>query len=419
MKLNFSLLGPIVALGYNFGAVQGFAAVPSFVVEHQQRRPSCCALALSRSNDKDSTTSTALTNQNEKQQGNASSTSATAPSTTGQTMTPRVQREYETYMWTPPLQQKNDHAYKINYRVEGQEGRPPVLLVHGFGANVNHFRYQFPALVAAGYRVYAIDLLGFGASDKPAHVDYSIELFVQLLIDFVKDMSSRRSSGRSSSNNSNEKWFLAGNSVGGLCCLGAASQTLLLDNMVQGIVLFNCSGGLSVFRYQDVPIALRPILWFVKNVILNPNLPFGSFFFANFKTRENVEQILRQQVYLDQTNVDEDLLDILLAPSEDPGAKDVFLRVFGGPPGPTPESILPTLKGCPILALWGGSDPWTPVDSGAHPGNGFAQYVENAEEYFTLEVLPGVGHCPHDESPDLVNQKMVAWMEKIRAAAAK
>jgi pimeloyl-ACP methyl ester carboxylesterase len=46
----------------------------------------------------------------------------------------------------------------------------PVLLIHGFGASVGHWRNNIPALAAAGYRTYAIDLLGFGGSDKPPQV---------------------------------------------------------------------------------------------------------------------------------------------------------------------------------------------------------------------------------------------------------
>ena len=42
-----------------------------------------------------------------------------------------------------------------------------VVLVHGFGASVYHWRYNVPALAAAGCRVYALDLLGFGWSEKP------------------------------------------------------------------------------------------------------------------------------------------------------------------------------------------------------------------------------------------------------------
>lgn len=139
---------------------------------------------------------------------------------------PLVRRDYDTFLWKD---------YKINYRVEG-EGEP-ILLVHGFGGNVNHFRFQFPALVEAGYQVYAIDLLGFGASDKPGDAPYSIELFVELIVDFVTHMSAE---------SKGQKWVLCGNSIGSLSALGAAEQ---LSDLVKAMVMFNCAGGMSMFRY--------------------------------------------------------------------------------------------------------------------------------------------------------------------------
>lgn len=48
------------------------------------------------------------------------------------------------------------------------------MLIHGFGASVYHWRYNIPALVKEGYRVLALDLLGFGLSDKPI-IEYSAE----------------------------------------------------------------------------------------------------------------------------------------------------------------------------------------------------------------------------------------------------
>jgi pimeloyl-ACP methyl ester carboxylesterase len=52
---------------------------------------------------------------------------------------------------------------------------PPVLLLHGFPDSSHVWRYQVPALVAAGMRVIAPDLRGFGESDKPESVeDYAI-----------------------------------------------------------------------------------------------------------------------------------------------------------------------------------------------------------------------------------------------------
>jgi pimeloyl-ACP methyl ester carboxylesterase len=324
-----------------------------------------------------------------------------------------VQRVYETYRWKYSSGQEEednddtkDTYYNINYRVEGPEDGPPILLVHGFGANVNHFRFQFPELVQAGYRVHAVDLLGFGASDKPATAKYSMELFCQLLKDFLLAMPTQK------------PWTIAGNSIGGLCCLLLA-QTI--PQRIQGIVLFNCSGGMNGFRYEEVPWYLRPILFLVQNLVIQG--PIGPLFFANFRTRANVESILRTQgVYgvNAQTAVDNELLEILLRPADDEGACDVFLNVFGGPVGPTPESILPSIQ-CPILALWGSADPWTPVEKGLHPATGLAQYYnlnnsnnKKEEDFFVLSVLPGVGHCPHDEVPEMVNSKMIAWMDQMR-----
>jgi pimeloyl-ACP methyl ester carboxylesterase len=40
------------------------------------------------------------------------------------------------------------------------------MLVHGYGASAYHWRYTLPALAAAGYRVAAVCLLGFGWSEK-------------------------------------------------------------------------------------------------------------------------------------------------------------------------------------------------------------------------------------------------------------
>lgn len=64
---------------------------------------------------------------------------------------------------------------------------PPVLLIHGFGASAYHWRYTIPEL-AKTHRVYAIDLLGFGWSDKPL-VEYSkYEVWPEQLAAFVKEV---------------------------------------------------------------------------------------------------------------------------------------------------------------------------------------------------------------------------------------
>jgi pimeloyl-ACP methyl ester carboxylesterase len=144
---------------------------------------------------------------------------------------------------------------------------------------------------------------------------------------------------------SNKQWIIAGNSIGGLCSLGVAEQ---LPDLVRAIVLFNCVGGMTGFRYEDVPMMLRPLLYFLRHVVLGPSL--GGCFFANFKTREeNVESILMSQgVYRNETNVNAELLETLLGPTDDEGAQDVFLKTFFSRRLPVHWDRRPN-PSCPIL----------------------------------------------------------------------
>jgi pimeloyl-ACP methyl ester carboxylesterase len=59
----------------------------------------------------------------------------------------------------------------LTFRVIDQGSEPAVLLVHGWPDSVYVWRHQIPALLHAGYRVMALDLPGFGESDRPTEVD--------------------------------------------------------------------------------------------------------------------------------------------------------------------------------------------------------------------------------------------------------
>jgi pimeloyl-ACP methyl ester carboxylesterase len=70
-----------------------------------------------------------------------------------------------------------DGAHTIAYESMGDPLKPPLLLIHGFGASLYHWRYNLPSL-AKDYHVFAIDMLGFGGSSKPI-MDYSAEVSAQ------------------------------------------------------------------------------------------------------------------------------------------------------------------------------------------------------------------------------------------------
>ncbi|KAF5476021.1 hypothetical protein F2P56_007768 [Juglans regia] len=102
--------------------------------------------------------------------------------------------------------------------------------------------------LAQNSTVYAIDLLGFGASDKPAGFNYTMETWAQLILDFLKEIVQKPT-------------VLVGNSVGSLACVIAASESS--RSLVQGLVLLNCAGGMNNKAIVDdwrIKL-LVPLLW--------------------------------------------------------------------------------------------------------------------------------------------------------------
>src|SRR6185295_1266450 len=80
---------------------------------------------------------------------------------------------------------------RVFYKTSGPaNAAPPLVFIHGVGAGASSFmwRKNFDEL-AHDFRVYAIDLLGFGFSDKPAVASYSADLYVELITDFIREVA--------------------------------------------------------------------------------------------------------------------------------------------------------------------------------------------------------------------------------------
>ena len=74
---------------------------------------------------------------------------------------------------SPPIQHRSVAANGIRIHFAECGSGPVVLFVHGFPESWYSWRYQLPALAAAGYRAVAMDVRGYGRSSKPARVaDY-------------------------------------------------------------------------------------------------------------------------------------------------------------------------------------------------------------------------------------------------------
>lgn len=274
--------------------------------------------------------------------------------------------------------------------VECGRGRP-LIFVHGFGAATGHWRQNLPAIAAAGYRCLALDLLGFGGSDKPARDDYAIELWEDQLADFWRECVG-------------EPAVWVGNSIGGLLCQVMCARH---PEMAAGGVLVNCAGGLN-----HRPEELNPVLGFVLGSFakLAAAPVLGPLAFSFVSRPSQIRRTLRQ-VYGNPDAVTDELVDLIVGPARSPGAQQVFATVLNAPPGPKPSELLPQIR-CPLLVLWGDRDPWTPI-AGAKIYTDLAA----ARDDVTFAAITGAGHCAHDDNPAAFNRLLCDWLVELPEAS--
>lgn len=287
---------------------------------------------------------------------------------------------------------------------QDQEHVLSVVLVHGFGASSNHWRHNLPVL-GNHTRTYALDLIGFGASSQPhallageeslsaqtngVHaLAYSFDLWGTQVADFCKAVVKG-------------PVLLVGNSIGGVVALRAAQ---LLDNHCKGVVLIDCAQRLM----DDKQLATQPVwmTWIrplLKTLVRQRWL--STALFRNAARPSVIKRVLNQ-AYPSGANIDEELIDILYKPTQRPGAAEAFrgfINLFDDYLAP---DLLTKLQQ-PVDLIWGENDPWEPLMEAQNWSNRYACIR-------SLQVLPKVGHCPHDESPDEVNNMLLNILEKHR-----
>jgi pimeloyl-ACP methyl ester carboxylesterase len=246
-------------------------------------------------------------------------------------------------------------------------------------------------LAAAGYQVFAIDLLGFGFSSKPSpgqpgdepNAVYNFEAWGAQLADFCEQVCGGPA-------------VLAANSVGGIAALQAAAEAAPL---VRGVMLLNVS--LRGLHVSKQPPFARPLIAAFQRLLRETSV--GQAFFANVASASSVRSVLRE-AYGDKSAVDEELVEAILQPGLQPGAASVFLDFLSYSSGPLAEELLRRVS-CPVLTVWGEADPWEPCSQarmlyGPESNPGVVR---------RFIALPGVGHCPQDEAPHLVNPLIVQW----------
>lgn len=263
-----------------------------------------------------------------------------------------------------------------------QQLTTPIILLHGFGAAVGHWRHNISVL-SEQHTVYALDLLGFGASKKAA-ADYNIELWVEQVYDFWQTFI-------------RQPVVIVGNSLGSLVCLAVAATH---PEMVQGITMINLPD--VSLQQEAIPSWLRPIESSTKKLIASPPL-----LKALFKVIRHPAVIRRwaRMAYVNQEAVSDELVEILSTPPQDVGAAKAFCYLFRGASNrrfaPSAKVLLANLQ-IPILLIWGRQDKFIPPS--------LAPMFASLNPQIELFELENAGHCPHDECPERFNQILLDWL---------
>jgi pimeloyl-ACP methyl ester carboxylesterase len=267
---------------------------------------------------------------------------------------------------------------------QNQPNTTPLILLHGFGASIGHWRHNLEVL-GEHHTVYALDMLGFGASEK-APVNYRVELWVEQVYEFWQTFI-------------RQPVILVGNSIGSLIALVAAA---VHPDMVQGIVMMSLPD--PTLEQEALPTFLHPVVRGIKSIIASPLLLKALF---RFLKRPGLVRRWASLAYTSQEAITDELIEILAGPPQDRGSTRAFIALFKASIGvdfsPSVKKILPNLT-IPMLLIWGQKDRFVPPILASE----FARYNDKLE----LLYLEDVGHCPHDESPEQVNKAILDWIQR-------
>lgn len=274
---------------------------------------------------------------------------------------------------TLPDQYVKVGSINTRYWTLGSKGTT-VLLLHGAGGCVDYWMQNIRAL-AQNHRVYAIDMVGSGRSDKPS-ATYSLIYLAQFLKNLMEALSIKRAS-------------LIGPSLGG----GVALQfTLMFPEKVSKLVLVSCFG-----LGKELPIGLR--------LVSRPLI--GEFFTR--PSRSGIAGMLKLAVY-DPTLVTDELINISYQLSALPGAHKSLLRLarrnsdFFGVRAQVYRPLVAQLANitAPTLVVWGKQDRLLPV---AH-----ADVAIKALPNARLHVFDPCGHWPPFERPAEFNALVLEFL---------
>jgi pimeloyl-ACP methyl ester carboxylesterase len=256
-------------------------------------------------------------------------------------------------------------AIETSYVQQGQGGNP-ILLIHGFDSSVMEFRRLLPQLVSC-HETWAVDLLGFGFTERRGDIPYSPEVIRKHLYIFWKTLIQR-------------PVILVGASMGGAAVLDFA---LTYPECVEKVVLIDSAGFTN-----GVPLIAR--------YLFPPFDRLAVEFLKNPKLRQRVSELS----YVDKSLASEDALICGSLHVNQPGWYQAIIKFMKSGGYPYLGDKIQQLSQS-VLILWGEKD-----------------QILNPQEAYKFEErlpdskliwVPESGHVSHLEKPTLVAEKIIQF----------
>ena len=254
------------------------------------------------------------------------------------------------------------NGVRLHYQEAGDVTAPPLLLIHGFASSTLVWSKVFLSLADAGFRVIALDMLGFGYSGKPRNGEYTIDGQAKLIIELLDRLKIKRAT-------------LVGSSYGGAV---AATCALEYATRVKRLVLVGAVSNNRPLTFKLMRVFGAPLVGDVVSPLL-----IGSRRLLRLRMKRVYD---RHSWVLDERRVD---------------ARHQPLRASG-----TQRAMVRTVRRWnaeqisrdahlirqPTLLLWGENDIEIPLEDG--------ERLHREIRGSRLIVFLNCGHLPHEEYPE-------------------
>ncbi len=261
-----------------------------------------------------------------------------------------------------------------------QNHNAPLLLLHGAGSSLEQWRENLIAF-AQERPVYALDLLGFGGSQKVAS-----ELNTDLWVAQVAAFWQAHLGGR--------PMILMGHSLGASVALQVATTH---PEQVARLVMLTLPPDRQELGGTAAKVGAVVERWFASPLLLRP-------LFRLARRPSFIRSVLRR-LHQNPERVNQDLIDGFVRPTQERGAARTFCYLVKSRTAasfsPMTQNLVPLLQ-IPALLLWGKCDRVVPISWG--------QFISTLNDQLTFVEVAGAGHFFYDESAADLHDLIDRWL---------